>query len=724
VQAKLKLENDAKAAAAEYAARQAELLAVSAAKAAADAESTAAAARSDALDATAKTLSDVASSTGDYAEAAAAAQRTLEEANRQSRAGADAAAAAQAEATAAQARADKTLSDQRAAEADAARAIIDAAAATKAAADAAKAVEAAAAARAAAEAAGKPQPMTDREYLLLVAAAKSEAENAAIKKAAEDKAKQDADKAEDKAKQDADKAAAEAEKAATAQKNAADPNQVAIDAARKKADEAKAESERFAAKAQADIAAADAKAAAAIEAAKKKAQQIIDGITSNLNKLAAKASQIADKYRNQANNSSDKADAATSAMKDAKDKEIRTSEIAAALATDLKTVTNQVVQIQTKVKDVVAQEKTFKQAIAAKQQDLDSSIKQYEKTRIDIATFVATYNSVKSDADAAAQFAAEMKDAATRSKVIADNATDAYRSAAGMKNLISTEKPFTVESADTGANVQTTASAADIAKLKQLADQAVVRYNQNQRAADIAAKVAEKAFAQFQQVKKVLEAKVVAGKALQTKIRNMQDDLAAYRQKLAVAVDTKNQLISKLRSTQSIVTTKLNDLTVAQVEAQKAKVIADKAALAVKQYRTDASNADKVATANEDAIEAAKAAAIAVSDSSNSIDKIVASNAFNNSIASLPMIFSAVAVVAAAVFFGTLAIRRHRRRGSAPLPAFTEPDLDVQFDFDRILAEIRMKEVKRQARASKREAASKTVTVRKATPKKAAPKKR
>ena len=64
---------------------------------------------------------------------------------------------------------------------------------------------AAAAARAAAEAAGKPKPMTDREYLLLVAAAKSEAENAAIKKAAEDKAKQDADKA-----------AAEAEKAATA----------------------------------------------------------------------------------------------------------------------------------------------------------------------------------------------------------------------------------------------------------------------------------------------------------------------------------------------------------------------------------------------------------------------------------------------------------------------------------------------------------------------------
>jgi hypothetical protein len=223
-------------------------------------------------------------------------------------------------------------------------------------------------------------------------------------------------------------------------------------------------------------------------------------------------------------------------------------------------------------------------------------------------------------------------------------------------------------------------------------------------------------------VKKVLEAKVAAGRALQTKIRAVQDDLATQRQKLAVAVSAKNQLTRKLRSTQSIVTARLNDLTVAQVQAQEAKVIADKAALAVKQYRTDASNADKVATANEDAIEAAKAAAIAVSDSSNSIDKIVASNTVNSTIASLPMIFSAVAVAAAAVFFTTFAIRRYRRRGSPPLPTFTEPDLDIQFDFDRILAEIRSKEDKRQARATTTKA--KTATVRKATVKKAAPKKR
>jgi hypothetical protein len=86
------------------------------------------------------------------------------------------------------------------------------------------------------------------------------------------------------------------------------------------------------------------------------------------------------------------------------------------------------------------------------------------------------------------------------------------------------------------------------------------------------------------------------------------------------------------------------------------------------------------------------------------------------------MIFSAVAIAAAAAFLGTFAVRRYRRRGSAPLPTVTEPDLDIQFDFDRILAEIRSKEDKRQARATTTKA--KTTTVRKTTVKKAAPKKR
>jgi hypothetical protein len=441
--------------------------------------------------------------------------------------------------------------------------------------------------------------------------------------------------------------------------------------------------------------------------AQKVAKQQADDAAATATAAALKAAQ-------------DKAAAATNAMNDAKAKAKRTSEVAAAVATDLKTVTNQVVHIQTQVSTVAIQEKTVEHSITATQQDLDASIKEYEKTRIDISSYVATFNAVKFAADTAAQNAAEKRDLAARSKVIADNAQSAYRSAAGIKNLISTEKLFTVENTPVGADIQTTASAADIAKLKQLADRAAARYTQDQRAADIAAKVAAKTLADFQRIKSVLEAKVAAGRTLQEKIRTMQDQLASHRQSLAIAEHSKNVLTQKLRNTQSLLTAKLNDLSVAQVEAQKAKVIADQAALVVTQHRTDASNADKVATANEAAIEAAKAAAIAVSDSSNSIDRIVASNAVNNSIASLPMIFSAVAFAAAALFFATVAIRRYRRGGSAPLPTFTEPDLDIQFDFDRILSEYRVKEEKRQART----ATAKATSVRKATVKKAAPKKR
>jgi hypothetical protein len=143
----------------------------------------------------------------------------------------------------------------------------------------------------------------------------------------------------------------------------------------------------------------------------------------------------------------------------------------------------------------------------------------------------------------------------------------------------------------------------------------------------------------------------------------------------------------------------------------------------VAKHRNDASNADKVATANEAAIEAAKQAAIAVAASSNSIDKIVSSKIVNNSIASLPMIFSIAAVIAAAAFFTTYAVRRYRRRGQAPLPTFTEPDLDTQIDFDRILSDFKAKEAKRQASVAAKKSATKTTTVRKATPKKSTPRK-
>jgi hypothetical protein len=362
---------------------------------------------------------------------------------------------------------------------------------------------------------------------------------------------------------------------------------------------------------------------------------------------------------------------------------------------------------------------------------LDSSIKEYERTRVEIAKYLTTYNSVKAVANEASKVASEKKDAALRSKQVADNAVAAYRSAAGLKNLISTEKPFTVETADTGADIQSSANSADIAKLKQLADQAVARYNQDQRAADIAEKAAAKALADFERVKTTLEAKVAVGKELQVKIRSLQDRLSTNREALANVVSSKNDLTQKMQNAQVQVTSKLNQLTVAQTEAQKAKAIADKAALAVSKHRTDATNADKIATANEAAIEAAKNAAIDIAASSNSLDKIVASKVVDNSLKSLPIIFSIIATVAAVVFVTMYAVRRYRRRSTgvdAKEFTFKEPDLDIQLDFDRILSDIRSKELKRQAKpavakTTKTKVAAGKSTTRKATPKKAAPKK-
>jgi hypothetical protein len=176
------------------------------------------------------------------------------------------------------------------------------------------------------------------------------------------------------------------------------------------------------------------------------------------------------------------------------------------------------------------------------------------------------------------------------------------------------------------------------------------------------------------------------------------------------------------------VTSKLNDLNVAQVEAQQAKAAADKAALTVSKHRTDAATANKIADANEAAIEAAKKAALAVTDSSNSIDKIVASNIVNNSIATLPVILTAVAIVVAG-FFATLAIRRRRQGAGGMNPIFTEPDPATARDFDRIKSEVKSNATTRKPRVAATKSASKatatkTATVRKATTvRKAAPKK-
>jgi hypothetical protein len=73
------------------------------------------------------------------------------------------------------------------------------------------------------------------------------------------------------------------------------------------------------------------------------------------------------------------------------------------------------------------------------------------------------------------------------------------------------------------------------------------------------------------------------------------------------------------------------------------------------------------------------------------------------------------------------AVRRIRRRGQAPIAPLGTKDADIEFDFDRILAEIRSKEaalVSAPRKSPVKKSTAKKAVVRKATPKKATPKKR
>ena len=342
-------------------------------------------------------------------------------------------------------------------------------------------------------------------------------------------------------------------------------------------------------------------------------------------------------------------------------KAIRTSKTALSLATDLNTMTNQVVIIDARLKEVAKEKKALQQSVAATQQNLDESIKEFEGTRIDISNYIAAYNTAKIKADTAVLFAAEKKDATIRSKLIVENSFEAVQFAAEKKDATIRSKLIAENSFEAVQFAAEKKGATDLAELKLLWELAVARYNQDQRSSDIAAKEAEKANVQFQEVKKIFEDKVSVGKKTQEQIRTNQDQLAVYLQSIASGITEKNLLTSNRQVSLSLITAKLKDLNLAQVQARKAKEIADKEALAIGQPRNPASNLDEVVTANEALIEAAKSAALAVMQSNNSTVKNFTSKIANGSFAYLSIILSAVVVTTAAGIFGILTLRRYRR---------------------------------------------------------------
>jgi chromosome segregation ATPase len=363
--------------------------------------------------------------------------------------------------------------------------------------------------------------------------------------------------------------------------------------------------------------------------------------------------------------------------------------------------------------------KAIEVTIAKTQSSIQSAIKSYEQIRLDISSYLVTYNQAKAAADEASKIANQKEEIAARSKVVAENALEAYRTAAGGKRLMSTEKPFTVASSDEGAFIQSTVSASDLAKLKEIADQAAARYNADRKIADTARNQAEKLIATYQKIKANLEAKVAEGNALQSRIRKMQDSLSSTRDKLAQASEEKNSLAKKLRLVQVKATQTQNELTLAQVEAQKSKVIADKISLALKKHKSDVKNALTVAEANEIAVQAAQEASLDIEASSNSIDKIVSSKAADTAVKTLPTVLAFTSVVALAALASIYAVRRMRRRvNSTNEPAPLDP-IDVEFDFDRILAEIRAdKTIGKNTSGNRPSASQNKVTTRKAVAKK------
>jgi hypothetical protein len=377
----------------------------------------------------------------------------------------------------------------------------------------------------------------------------------------------------------------------------------------------------------------------------------------------------------------------------------------------LQTQTNEVTKLQDSIKKVGAEDKAVQNKSISTQKSLNELVSDYDKARLESANYAKIYSNSQRKYAEALQTASDKKVAALLSKKVADDAVAAYKSAAGLKNLVSTEKPFTSDSSELGANVVSSASATEIAKLKLIADQAVARYNQDQREADVATKAAEVALADMNKAKAALQNKLQAEQALQKKINSFADNLAKYQQARADLSQQKNALEEKLRASRSQVTKKLNELTLAQVDAQKAKVAADNAAIEASQYRKEAANAEDVLNANEAAIEAAKKAAIAVTESGNSIDKLVASKLLDDSISTLPAILSVSTLVVAATFFAVNAARRKRRRVGVPAGLTPEFDPEIQRDFDRIADEVKKTVVKKNT--AKKAVAGKTTVKKK-----------
>jgi hypothetical protein len=299
--------------------------------------------------------------------------------------------------------------------------------------------------------------------------------------------------------------------------------------------------------------------------------------------------------------------------------------------------------------------------------------------------------------------------AADASKKVADAALAAYRAASG-KNLISTEKPYSVGTSILGEDSLNRA-ANDIKELKAIADRAAAKYEKDKKAASDAEIFANQKLALADRVKNLLEEKIAEGRELKSQIAAKEKSIEELASQLRGLESKKAQVLENLSNAEAASISAQNKLTAAQVAAQKARVKVDKLEANLDTAKKDAANADKVNDAKEQAEKDVDQAQKDLDGAEDSVDGITTVGGTTSMWRSLPLILTIVGVVAVVTFFAMNAIKRSRRKSG-------EGELDIdEFIGSAEVAPVAKKAVAKKAVAKK--AVAKKAVAKKAVAKKA-----
>ena len=292
---------------------------------------------------------------------------------------------------------------------------------------------------------------------------------------------------------------------------------------------------------------------------------------------------------------------------------------------------------------------------------LGSLRKRFSILTLDLSALQSNYRSATSAATTAAANSRRLSAVASASKKAADAALAAYRAASG-KNLISTEKPFTVDNSIVGETSLNRATN-DVKELKEISDRAAAKYEKDKKAASDAQSIANQKVALANKVKALLDEKISQGAALESEIATKEKNIEGLRAQLRDLESNKEQALENLSSAKAASISEQNRLTAALVAAQKARVRVTQLEADFDASKKDAANADKVNNAKEQAEKDADQAEKDVEGAESGVDEITTVSTVTSSLRSLPLILTIVGVVAAVAFLALNAVKRSRRKG-------------------------------------------------------------